>query len=250
MSEKNMFFILGSVRSGTTLLRDLLKAHPKLNCPEETHIFRWAEAFASNDYMHVNKVADTLIKHRQMDGVNEADFQRILEQSTDRKDFMLNYLHLFEQASATKGLRFFDKTPQNVYGLSLIRGYFPNAKIVHIVRNPLNVVSSLKQGKVLLPQTLTSAINFWKESVMIINTLKPLLGGDLFELSYETLTHQPQRQMNALFEFLDEPTVNYSTSINKVYQARDNYHNLLSQTEIATVCQQLQPWMDHYGYVM
>ena len=125
MHNQSVFFILGSVRSGTTLLRDILKSHPNLICPEETHIFRWAEPFNSNDYTHVNKIADTLILHRKIDGVDESQFVEILENSTDRKDFMQNYFELFRKAQSNTNSRCFDKTPQNVYGLPLIKAYFP-----------------------------------------------------------------------------------------------------------------------------
>ncbi|MGD8487298.1 MAG: sulfotransferase, partial [Chloroflexota bacterium] len=37
-------FIIGSPRSGTTLLRLLLDAHPRISCGEETHFLRDLEA--------------------------------------------------------------------------------------------------------------------------------------------------------------------------------------------------------------
>jgi len=120
LNNKDLFFILGSVRSGTTLLRDLLKTHPNLICPEETHMFRWGEPFASSEYLHMNKVADTLLLHRKMDGVEESKFLQILDDSRDRSDFMLKYMDLFKQAQNNTSARCFDKTLQNVYGLPLI----------------------------------------------------------------------------------------------------------------------------------
>lgn len=253
MNHDDVFFILGSVRSGTTLLRDLLKIHPNLICPEETHFFRWAEPFASDDYKRTNKSADTLITHRQMDGVQQCDFERIIDLSLDRKDFMLNYLSLFKKAQQDtdkkNATRFFDKTPQNVYGLPLIRGYFPQAKIIHIVRNPLNVVTSLKLGRMFSPQSLTSSINHWKESIMIINTMKPLLGDDLYEFRYEDLTRYTEYTMTDVLEFLDEASVDMSQYLDQVKPAQNNYLKVLNQSEIDTVCDQLGDWMAHYGYV-
>ena len=41
------FFILGCVRSGTTMLRNALRLHPNLASPEETHFYRWGEPFGS-----------------------------------------------------------------------------------------------------------------------------------------------------------------------------------------------------------
>ncbi len=248
MNEENVFFILGSVRSGTTLLRDLLKAHPNLGCPEETHMFRWAEPFASDDYCYVNKENDTLKVHRQIDGVGEEDFNSVLKHSADKKEFMLNYLQLFASTQQSTAKRFFDKTPQNVYGLPLIRAYFPKAKIIHIVRNPLNVISSLKEGKVMLPQNLSAAINFWKESIMIINVLKPILADDLYEIKYEDLTEEPIKEMTHLLEFLQEDSFDMSEAARCVNTAQNRYLELLEDFEIAAVNNQLSQWITHYGY--
>ena len=46
-AQQAPFFVLGCVRSGTTMLRDALRMHPHLACPEETHFFRWGEPFGS-----------------------------------------------------------------------------------------------------------------------------------------------------------------------------------------------------------
>src|SRR6185369_78712 len=72
------FFILGCVRSGTTMLRDVLRGHPNLACPEETHFFRWASPFGTPEYMK-SLDAPVLRKHREMDGITEAEFKAILK---------------------------------------------------------------------------------------------------------------------------------------------------------------------------
>ena len=56
---------------------------------------------------------------------------------------------LFLEAQGVSSGRWFDKTPQNIYGLTLLSAVYPEAKFVCIVRHPLNVVASLKRGKVM-----------------------------------------------------------------------------------------------------
>ena len=248
MKNKSVFLILGSVRSGSTLLRDLLKLHPNLVCPEETHMFRWGEPFHSTEYHHVNKVAEMLIKHRKMDGVKEVDFIKILENSRDRREFMLEYMELFKQAQNNSTSRCFDKTPQNVYGLPLIKACFSNAKIIHIVRNPLNVIASLKLGKVLSSQTLIGAINFWKESILIINTLKPLLKDNLYEFAHEDLTEQPSLEISNILNYLGEVPMDMSDKLDHINPAKDSYLDVLDVNEIDFVNQELSDLMQLYGY--
>jgi hypothetical protein len=243
-----VFFILGSVRSGTTLLRDILKHHPNLQCPEETHIFRWAEPFNSTDYNHVNLHAETLKLHRKMDDFDETDFSNILSQSTDRKHFLNNYFDSYKKTHNLNDCRIFDKTPQNVYGLPLIKAYYPEAKIVHIIRNPLNVVASLKKGNELTPQNLIGAINFWKEAVLIINTLKPILSDNLYELKYEDLTVQPEQEIYQLLDFLGEEKIDMSDALEVINPAKDSYLDIIDENEVALVNQELSEWMRIYGY--
>ena len=73
-SDNTPFFVLGCVRSGTTLLRDILKLHTRLESPEETHFFRWADPYASPRYER-NYVGVKLFKnHQEIDGVSVNDF--------------------------------------------------------------------------------------------------------------------------------------------------------------------------------
>jgi len=63
------FFIVGCVRSGTTMLRDVLRRHPNLTAPEETHLFRWTEPFGTEAYMRGVRSNAVLKRHREMDGI-------------------------------------------------------------------------------------------------------------------------------------------------------------------------------------
>jgi len=248
MNSNDVFFLLGSVRSGTTLLRNLLKQHPNLTCPEETHFFRWAEPFNSNDFNHVNENAEVLKMHRKLDGVNHHQFSNILIKSVDRSDCLIRYLEAFKKKNQSSKLRCFEKTPQNVYGLPLIKSYFPKAKIIHIVRNPLNVISSLKKGRGLNPQNIIGAINFWKEALLIINTLKPILKDNLYELKYEDLTCQPEFEFSKLLNFLNEKPHNISDIQTQVRAERNLYKLELTSEEIDFVKMELNDLMNLYSY--
>lgn len=243
------FFILGCVRSGTTLLRDLLKQHPNLVCPEETHIFRWGEPFANTDFNHVYKTAETLIKHRNIDHVDVGMFNEILLNSKDRGDFFNNYIKAFKKNNNYNNQRAFDKTPQNIYGLPLIKSYFPNSKLIQLIRNPLNVVASLKQGLQLAPQSILGGINYWKESILIMEVMKPLWNEDVLQIKYEDLTSDPKTQLDSILDFINEdalPNINEIVSV--VRPAIDSYKNILTNQEIELVKHELQDEMQHWGY--
>jgi len=248
MKNNPVFFILGSVRSGTTLLRNILRTHPNLTSPEETHIFRWGAPFGSNDYDNVYKDAETLIYHRELDGISEETFLSILNGSKDRGEFLTHYLDAFCEITNSTDRRCFDKTPQNVYGIPLIKAYFPNAKFVHIVRNPLNVITSLKLGHSFPPHAIKGALNFWKEAVLIINTLKPLWGDDIYEFKYEDLTKNPEYEISKVLNFLGEDVAVMPKILEEIYTASDSYIDILTELEVAEIRQELHELMVLYNY--
>jgi len=142
-SEKDTpFFIVGSPRSGTTLLRDLLREHPRLECPEETHFFRWADPFGSPKFTTHYKTK-LFREHRALDKIPEFDFDLMLKYAHSREHLAYDYGRNYLKVRGKPEARLYDKTPQNVYGIFLINAIYPNARFIHIYRNPLNVVASL-----------------------------------------------------------------------------------------------------------
>eukprot|EP01036_Dinobryon_divergens_P003055 gene3055-4019_t len=113
------FFVVGCVRSGTTMLRDALRMHPNLACPEETHFFRWADPFGTDGLNRVLSNNAVLKKHREIDGVTEEEFKAMLGESTSRADLYERYMALYMQRKKPAATHWFDKTPQNIYGAML-----------------------------------------------------------------------------------------------------------------------------------
>ena len=90
-ADNTPFFLVGCVRSGTTLLRDLLRAHPRLECPEETHFFRWADPFGSARYRRMYVNSGLMKRHRELDGVDEYTFRYTLNVAKNRREMMEAY---------------------------------------------------------------------------------------------------------------------------------------------------------------
>ena len=199
------FLILGCVRSGTTMLRDALRRHPNLACPEETHFFRWAEPAGTEHFARVLMTNPVLRHHREMDGITEAEFRQMLQHSASRADLYTRYMALYLQRHKPGARRWFDKTPQNVYGAMLAAATVPRSRFVHIVRNPLDVAASLRLGKVMKPTSLVGAINYWNEATAIVRGLKRAYPSRVLELRYEDFVTAPQHHLAQLLGWLGEP---------------------------------------------
>ena len=249
-SDNTPFFVLGCVRSGTTLLRDILKFHPRLECPEETHFFRWADPYASPRYER-NYVGNKLFKeHRKLDGISDWDFHIFRQYSRNRKEMSDNYGRLTLQATGNLDGRWFDKTPQNIYGILLLGHMYPTSKFIHIYRSPLNVVSSLKEGKVMAKHDVKGGINYWVESMILLNEYKKIPGASerILEVKYEDMVSNPKPSISAILEFLNEDPSLMDYSQVKAHKEKDKYKKILTETEIDYVKQLCEPFYTQYGY--
>lgn len=241
-------FIIGSMRSGTTLVRNLLRRQPGIICPEETHYYRFGDPFRTPGYRNTLLRNATLKRHREIDGISEEDFVALLDASNTKGELLRAHVGYMANAREMDNYRWFDKTPQNVYGLPLIRAEFPNARFLHLVRNPLNVVASLKLGKVVKIEETNAACNSWIEAVGIIRQCATMLGNDLLELRYEDVTSDPVGSMKTLLAFsgLGDDMSLYSAQ--DTHLERNQYREVLSDEDKSIVQDRCSALASHYGY--
>jgi hypothetical protein len=243
------FFIVGCVRSGTTMLRDVLRLHPNLDSPEETHFYRPSEPFGTPAYTRWVTHNTTLSKHRAMDGITETEFVEMLASSNSRAELYSRYMSLFISRRKPTATRWFDKTPQNVYGLPLIAREFPAASFVHIVRNPWDVISSLRIGKIVKVADVVGACSYWREAVEIVEAMKRAYSKRVFEIKYEDLVASPEQELERLLKFMSEPFDPSWFSPYRLVPRKHDAGQLFSEAERRSVPDLCGPMMAHFGYL-
>lgn len=246
--EKKPFFVIGCVRSGTTFLRDVLRRHPHLASPEETHFYRWGEPFGSPRLTSILLDNQVLKKHRELDGISEHDFANMLKSSVSRADLYRRYMSRYIAVNKPEAVRWFDKTPQNVYGAAMIAAEFPGSKFVHIVRHPIDVISSLKIGKVVKVENIVGACNYWNEAAKIIHVIKRAYPKRVYELRYEEFTANFLPELEKLLIFLGEEfNAEYFNGIEIEAKTYD-YQSLFTDKELMTIRKLCGHWAERYGY--
>jgi hypothetical protein len=243
------FFIVGCVRSGTTLLRDALRLHPALACPEETQFFRWPEPLGSRNYARVLLNNDTLQHHRKLDGISEEEFAALLDKAGSRGELYESYMRLYIERSKPAATRWFDKSPQNIYGVNLIAAGMPAARFVHIVRDPVQVVASLRLGKIVHVPRLVGACNYWNDAVDNIAALRALCPQRLHELRYEDLMANPMGELRRLFDFIEQPfePAWFDTLVTRESRHEDGAGGLNAE-EVERVLRRCYTGCQRYGY--
>jgi sulfotransferase family protein len=131
---KQLVFLVGAPRSGTTWLQLLLARSPFVVTAQETHLF---SVFLSSIVDEWNR----LRKGGQRTGVNlvliDEEFRRLLRSTSG---FVLAKIAQ-SKPSATVVL---DKTPDHVRFWREILDAWPEAHFIHIIRDPRSVVASLR----------------------------------------------------------------------------------------------------------
>jgi len=197
-------FVVGCPRSGTTLLRDLLRSHPRLSFPPESgglpRLYR-VHGDPPSDRRARLLAAELLGSHsleRWGLDLRPAD----LEQA---RSFVAVVTPAYEEWARREGKpRWGDKTPQHVLAIPLLARLFPTAQFVHVLRDGRDVAVSLA-GKRWGQRSAYTAAVAWRRYVEAgLAGGRPLGAGRYHELSYERLLGAPEPTLRRLCAFLEE----------------------------------------------
>ena len=139
-------FIVGAARSGTTPLQLALNMHPDLGVYGETQAFFVRRRFGAEpsdvSFRHLLEYWRVVVSGccPYTDLLDDAEVQRNLAEASSYAQ-VLNVIMGAIAAREGKN-RWGEKSPAHIFRLADIRAAFPNARIIHIVRDPRAVVCS------------------------------------------------------------------------------------------------------------
>ena len=210
-------FIVGCPRSGTTLLRRMVDAHPEIAITRETHwipdILREGKGVDADGRVTPDLPA-ALRAHPKFAtlGIGPDEVGLLASQGTSYAAFAAA---LFDSYGAAQGKRLVgDKTPGYVRELPLLHQLFPHARIVHLVRDGRDVALSVvgwerkaEQFRRRFPfwdeSPVTTAALWWRWHVLLgRRTGGELPPGLYYEVRYEALVGNPEDECYRLCEFL------------------------------------------------
>ncbi|MGH2699338.1 MAG: sulfotransferase family protein [Actinomycetota bacterium] len=202
MSTPGMFFIVGSARSGTTLLRMMLNAHPDVGVPPES---RFVVDLYRRDEVVVDEFLSALGAHRRWTSW-KTPIEDVRAQLAEAAT--VDYAAAIEAAYAAWAhnrdkKRYGDKTPRYIEHLGLLSRLWPRGKFVHLLRDGRDVALSYA-GVPFGPNTVAKAAALWKERVLLgLNEGRPLGPERYLELRYERLLENPREEAERLCRFLE-----------------------------------------------
>lgn len=209
-------FIIGSPRSGTSILTWSLGQHPNLYPLEETVWFgpfgRWAEtAFemgASRD-KRSQLSAMGITRERFMRGLGEAIDAMILEhRSWPAQAVAEDTSFAVVRRPDDPKQRWVDGTPENSNCVDQLHALFPDACFIHALRDPASVILSLGNFAVIGggSHRVDEACREWLRHVRACLAAERVLPADrVMRLAHRDLEQSPVLSIRRCLAFLDEP---------------------------------------------
>ncbi len=202
--------ILGAPRSGTTLLRRLIDAHPNIACPGETNVFG-----ACGRFLRSERIADGA-GIGVLDGLGYAGFSAD-EVLARLREFAFSFHREYAQRHAKP--RWASKTAFDAFYLEEIEQLCgEQVSFVCIQRHGLDVAYSIeelcnKNGVYLrelheyvirYPRMLEAFAHAWVDLAQSIDAFAKRHADNAIVLKYEDLTVQPAETMARVMAFLGE----------------------------------------------
>jgi len=176
-------FIVGLFRSGSTLIEQIIGAHSRVMTGGELDLI---PALA-----------------QQIDGYPEAVAAASESLIQSWRDLYVGALPQREDMLMT------DKRPDNFLHIGLVKTLFPDAKIVHTRRNPLDNILSLYflhlDPGMAYALDLEDAAHWYAQYQRLMAHWKSLYPNDIFDVDYDAMVHDPGTVINQLLDFLGLP---------------------------------------------
>lgn len=248
-------FIVGASRSGTTLLRLMLNAHPRLAVPHEFKYFREVREYASPeawraefDDASYTELVDNFLAAREhiFDEIGIVNVKRKIladPERTIRGPYRVGAQTWMEFYGKS---RWGEKTPFNLFYVDLLLDMFPEAKFIYVVRDPRAVVTSMNTIEYFSDDSVINALN-WKTGAgeAYHNFVSAIPEASRMKMSYEQLATDPADTLGRLCTFAGEQ---YDDSMLSFYRDSKRYMNPVIRTENVTktvTSTSIERWREH-----
>ena len=177
-------FIVGCQRSGTTMLRLILDSHSRISCGPETRFLE------------------------DMERIVGSDWKRLSQYGFPREEWLRRIAGFFggiqhDYAVSRGKQRWADKSPRYAMKLAFIMELFPDAQVVHVIRDGRDVAVSHRK-RFGYWSCVKSAVKWPRYIAEARAAGRALPPGQYHELRYEDLVSDQEATLRSLLAFLGE----------------------------------------------
>ncbi|HIB89779.1 TPA: sulfotransferase, partial [Candidatus Poribacteria bacterium] len=152
-----------------------------------------------------------------------------------------------------------DKTPDHLNHMNLLKELYPEARLLHIIRDPRDYCLSMRTtwGK-----SLYRAADKWRRTLGVARNIGDQYGADYLEVLYESLLEKPAEVLGNICRFLGcklvpdmislaKPSEEYGAAKGQIRIVRENQQKYLTQLmppQIQRIEEIVYPVADAIGY--
>lgn len=211
LSAAKIFFIGGSMKSGTTWLQLLLDAHPDIACKGEGHLTdRLAPLLLESLDKHNQQLA---LKNRTVFG----ELPGFPLYDRDDFSYLIAAALLLAFAKSDTGTTprvVGEKTPDNVRNFDVLRAIFPEAKFLNVVRDGRDCAISgwfhnlrsnndwARENHPSLPEYAKMFAREWADDIAHAERFAAASSGTCLTVRYEALLADTKAVLHEVFTFL------------------------------------------------
>lgn len=261
------FFIIGSGRSGTTLLRSMLNQNTDIEIPPESYVLPviykryavykklpWSDLvkiilgeFVSHPHFHLWKLDISPI-FKELESLEKQDqsLYRIIDA----------IYSLYAKKNGKNKVIWGDKTPLNTSYTNELDYLFNKPKYIHLRRDGRDVIASmLKHG---LAENIKSASNRWLSAIKTADKIERKWPKRILTIEYSELVKNPENELKKICTFLyvnyNVAMLNHQNSVatmgDTVFEHHENLKNPLSTDSIGRWQKFFEPseleWIENY----
>ena len=187
--DKNIIFILGMPRSGTTLIEQIVASHNKV--------------YGAGELIYLQQVL-------KKNFVNDSKYQKqiiIDHQSLSKNVIFKEYIEHFNLYNFKENI-ITDKAPQNFRLIGFIKLFFPNSKVLHCFRNPKdnclslykNTFASNMMNWTNKAEDIAEYYNLYSE---IMKFWKQKIPDFIYDIEYEKLVVDKESEIRKILKFCE-----------------------------------------------
>ncbi|MCB1429063.1 MAG: sulfotransferase [Nitratireductor sp.] len=183
-------FILGMPRSGTTLTESLCGAHSQITAGDE-------QMYMTSYSRHFGRDSDVEGAYRQnLEKLTGAEIRELAD----------DYLKRCEGIAGDTP-HFTDKLPHNFINVGFIALLFPNAKIIHVRRHPIDNCFSIYSNSMQdfhnrYKADMTNLGIYYRQYLQLMDHWRKVLPNPMHEVYYEDLVANTEFNARAMIDYL------------------------------------------------
>jgi hypothetical protein len=210
-ARAELFFVVGSPRSGTTWLQRALNGHPQISCSGEGHFFeelapRLAEAL---------KAYGRQVRVRSKASLGDESAFLLLDEPEPLLGLAVLLLMRKNSRPGTRWIG--EKTPDNILALDRLAHMFPTARFIHVHRDPRDVCVSAWFNNLRLNRSQTLSrwpdlgsyvpvhARAWANRIIAARRFAGAYPDKYYEVAYEALSTAFEPAFAGVLRFLGAP---------------------------------------------